>query len=131
MNAQKATPAPASAGQGPTINISGGSMTNVGTGVSLPDESNARVSIQGTQMNRVGTVVEVRDRKALPSIKAKLPPGVTDEQILEVLKAIQTAPNNEHAQEAAVKNSKIWDAVKDAGPDVVAFLIKTAVALIK
>lgn len=127
VSAQKQSPA----SQGPTINISGSSFTNVGTGVSVPPDSNAHVNIQSTQMNHVGTAVEVRDRKAIPDIRAKLPPGVTDEQILAALKAVQTAPANEQAREEAVKKSPIWEAIKESGPEVVAFLIKTGVALLK
>ncbi|SDR52687.1 hypothetical protein SAMN05445850_5523 [Paraburkholderia tuberum] len=117
--------------QAPTINISGSSFTNVGKAVTVPGDSNVQLNIQNTAMNHVDTAVEIRDRQAIPELKAKLPPGVTDEQILEALKAIQTAPANDQAREAAVKNSPIWDAIKDATPDVLAFLIKIGVGLLK
>jgi hypothetical protein len=56
---------------------------------------------------------------------------VTAEQVIEMIAAIREAKPTEDSRQAAVRATRIWTLIKNAGRDLLAFVIRTAIEVFK
>lgn len=101
-------------------------------GISLPAGSNAEI-VQNDNSQVAGgrAGIEERDDPAILAIAARLPDAPGDEirKVVELLRAMRDEPAV--AQQATVEQGplKKWiEMAKDVAPDIVGFVIKTALA---
>lgn len=112
------------------ITQNGGNIAGQAAGISAAHGSGMEIvqnsgTISGTR------AIEERDDPAIAIIAARLPSASPDaiQEAIAAIRALRDRPIAE--QEAAVRNGRLgkWvEAAKDAAPEILGFLIKTALA---
>ncbi|SCU74124.1 hypothetical protein CNECB9_1560012 [Cupriavidus necator] len=114
----------------PKINQYGGKIAGQDAGISVPSGSQMEITQHGGEITG-HRAIEERDSPAVEAIAARLSGAPHDEirEAVTVLRAMRGAPMEE--LEATVRTSRLgkWLAVAgDVAPEVVGFIIKTALA---
>jgi hypothetical protein len=96
------------------------------TGISVPEGSNSEVHLRDTARVTGGVYGIEERRRTVEAVKAIAPLGTPADAIDDAIEAVRaTRSGTAEEQEQAVKKSRIWAVLKDSGPDVLGFLIKT------
>ncbi|KVP48438.1 hypothetical protein WJ90_15170 [Burkholderia ubonensis] len=110
------------------ITFTGNIVANGKFGVSVPDSENLTVDAANNVFTNTGTAIEVRDAASdfLADVLGQLPNDISVDELKKALIEIGNAGATAEEKRAAVESSPIWGAIKDKGPEAVAFLMKAA-----
>ncbi|HDR8859874.1 TPA: hypothetical protein QDA74_001640 [Burkholderia territorii] len=99
-------------------------------GVSVPEGSAAELQLHD-ESQISGDVYGVEERSAaVDQLRAALPAGTPADVIEDALSAVRNVKGGTDEEKAsAVKQSRIWEWIKEYGPDVVGVIVKTASAV--
>ncbi|WP_241301105.1 hypothetical protein [Burkholderia cenocepacia] len=113
------------------VTVSGGSSVVGGrSGVSVTQGSNAELEIKENS-TVTGGIYGVEERDAVVErLKADLPADTPPAAIQDALDAVQAVKGGTHEEmEAAVRGSRLWEWIKEYGPDVLGLVVKAGAAL--
>lgn len=113
------------------INVDEGSKIDGGhAGVSVPNGSSAEINVKGASTISGGVIgVEERDA-AVRELQAVLPAGTPSDAIVDALNAVKGAKDgSQEDMEKAVRASRLWEWIKEYGPDLIGLVVKTGAAL--
>ncbi|WP_124477203.1 hypothetical protein [Burkholderia cenocepacia] len=113
------------------VSVSGGSNVAGGhTGISVPNGSDAEIAVTDGS-NVTGGVYGINERDAaIDELQKVLPHGIPKDAIEDAFDAVRRMKDGTHEQqETAVRESRLWEWIKEYGPDMVGLAAKTALAL--
>ncbi|WP_155740855.1 hypothetical protein [Burkholderia territorii] len=98
-------------------------------GVSVPEGSAAEIELHDASQIS-GDVYGVEERSAtVEQLRAALPAGIPDDVIEDAVSAVRNVKEGTDEEKAsAVKQSRIWEWIKEYGADVVGLIVKAASA---
>ncbi|WP_322089960.1 hypothetical protein [Burkholderia cenocepacia] len=119
-------------GGGPAMKVTisgGGNVVGGHSGVSVPQGSNAELEVKENSTVSGGIYgVEERDA-ALNELKAALPANTPPDAIRDAIDAVQAVRNGtKEEMEEAVRGSRLWEWIKEYGPDVLGLAVKAGLS---
>lgn len=117
---------------GTQFDFSGSNSTGFDRFVTMKGSSNNKFVAEGVFMNAPIDVATVRDLAASPlfaDIVAALGPNVSPADLIDAIEAKKAAGADPEIVESNVRKSRLGNFLKDVGPEVFAFVIRTVIKL--
>jgi hypothetical protein len=106
----------------------GGSITNCGTVLDVPSNSNAHIEFNGTHMANNGVFLHQRDPVSLMQTIG-LPKDADVKDLIDCLKALEAIPKGDTVRQMnAIKGSSLWGCIGNAANITTIFSNLVAIA---